>query len=84
MQNVKQILDSISSEIFTVVFTKKDGTERVMNCRKGVTKYLRGGESTTAHIDNLITVYDMKSKGYRNINTDTIKEVRANGQVYIG
>lgn len=83
MSNLQQVLNSIGSEIFTVVFTKKDGTERVMNCRKNVTKHLKGGVSTTEKCEHLLTVFDMKSQGYRNINLNTIKEVRANGTIYI-
>ena len=78
----KELINSLGSEFFTVTFTKKNGDVRVMNCRKNVTKHLRGGASTTAHIDNLITVYDVKANGYRNINVNTITEVKANGKQF--
>lgn len=82
MTNFKQLIDQLGSEFFTVTFTKKDGSIRVMNCRKGVTKHLRGGESTTKNYDHLLTVYDVKAEGYRNINVTTITEVKANGKRY--
>jgi len=61
-----------NGNIFTATFVKQDGTVRDMNCRLGVTKHLHGGESTTAHKPNLLTVYDMQSAGYRCINLDTV------------
>jgi hypothetical protein len=82
MNNFKQIIDAIGSEFFTVTFTKKDGSIRTMNCRKNVTKHLKGGVSTTAKYDHLLTVYDVKTEGYRNINLNNIIEVKANGKSY--
>jgi hypothetical protein len=67
---------------FTVVFTKKDGSERKMNCRRGVTKYLKGGESTIAHKTNLLGVFDMQEGDYRCFNMDTTKEIRISGSVH--
>jgi len=62
-------------KIFTATFVKKDGSVRDMNCRLGVTAPLAGGESTTAHKDNLLTVYDMQAAGYRCINLDTVTDI---------
>lgn len=62
-------------KIITVEFIKKDGTLRVMNCRLGVTKYLKGGTSTL-NPDKFITVYDLKSEGYRAIDKSTIISVK--------
>ncbi len=78
----RTLLSSSNGRIFTVVFTKKDGTIRKMNCRLDVKKHLKGGESTTAHIDHLMTVFDMQAKGYRCINLDTIKSISLGGQTY--
>lgn len=80
----KMILELIAeadpNHVFTVVFEKKDGTERTMNCRRGVTKYLKGGESTIAHKTNLLGVYDMKEADYRCFNMDTTKQIRISGK----
>ena len=73
---------SKSGKIYSVVFTKKDGSERIMSCRQGVTKHLRGGTSTTAHIPHLLTTYSCNDKGYRNINICTISQIKGNGRVY--
>ena len=74
MNHIEKILNS-KGKIFTVTFTKKDGTTRVMNCRLGVTKHLKGGESTL-NPNEYITVYDMQNKGYRAINRATIIDVK--------
>ena len=74
MNHIENILNS-KGRIFTVTFTKKDGSTRVMNCRLGVTKHLKGGTSTL-NPDEYITVYDMQNKGYRAINRSTIIDVK--------
>ena len=49
--------------------------------RLGVTKHLKGGESTL-DADQYITAFDMASQGYRAINKDTIVSVKASGEVF--
>ena len=71
---VARILNS-NGKIFSVEFIKKDGTRRLMNCRLGVTKHLKGGTSTLDP-NQFITVYDLQSQGYRAINVDTILNVK--------
>jgi hypothetical protein len=67
--------------IFAVEFIKKDGSLRVMNCRLGVKKHLRGGELPyNASEKNLLPVFDMDKGAYRIINVSTIQEVRYNKQ----
>lgn len=71
---VERILSS-NGKIFSVEFIKKDGTKRLMNCRLGVTKHLKGGASTLDP-NQFITVYDLQSQGYRAINVDTFLNVK--------
>lgn len=63
-----------NGKFLTVTFKKKDGSIRVMNCRLGVTKHLKGGVSTL-NPEKYITVYDMQSKGYRAIAKDAILSI---------
>ncbi len=62
----------------TVTFTKKSGELRTLNGRLGVTKGLSlpVGEGVN-HLDKakFITIWDMQSKGYRAIYTETIMSV---------
>ena len=76
-----QIIESSNGKIVSVTFTKKDGSQRIMVCRLGVTSHLKGGQSTL-NADQYITVFDMASKGYRAINRDTIQSVRLAGQEF--
>jgi hypothetical protein len=71
---VARILNS-NGKIFSVEFVKKDGTKRLMNCRLGVTKHLKGG-SSTLDPNKFITVYDLQSEGYRAINKESIINVK--------
>lgn len=75
----KDFIRKTNGKIFTTTFVKKNGDLRVMNCRLGVTKHLRGGDSTTAHIDNLVTVFDVQKGEYRSINTNTLKQIKFAG-----
>lgn len=79
-----KVLDKVSQggKVFSVVFTKKDGTERTMSCRRGVKSHLRGGKNTVKHLPQYLTVFSMNDEGYRNINLETLKTVKGCGQVY--
>ena len=74
--NAKEFKKMVGGGIFTATFIKKDGTIRKMVCRFGVKKHLKGGASTTAHIDNLMCVFDMEKNAYRCINTDTLLSLK--------
>lgn len=60
-------------KFFKVVFTKKDGSLREMNCRLGVEKHLKGGVKTLT--DNYICVYDMQAEGYRAFSPEKVISV---------
>lgn len=71
-----------NNKIFTATFIKKDGTTRVMNCRRGVTKGVTGvGLAYDPYEKNLLPVYDMQKGGFRMININTITELKGNGQI---
>ena len=75
---LNQVLKATAGKFFTVSFIKKDGTTRVMNCRLGVTKHLKGGVSTL-DASQYLTVYDMQAEGYRAVNLSTIISVVCGG-----
>ena len=90
----RKTLDIASSKgkIFSVSFIKADGTEREMNCKKWTEEAFTNGSAnaglnTCANKENLYGVVDTQAtnrkgtKGaFRNINLDTLKEVRFAGQ----
>ena len=78
---IRDLILSGNGKIFSVCFTKKNGDERIMVAKLGVKKHLKGGKSTTAHLSNLITAFDMQKREYRSINLETIKWVKVKGEV---
>lgn len=76
--DISTFIASSAGKFVTVTFTKKDGTERKLNGRIGVTKYIKGGTSTINH-DKYLVVYDNVARGYRCVNRNTIKTVTCGG-----
>ncbi len=80
----KAFADFVGEKIFTATFVKKDGTVRVMNCRREVKKHLKGGERAwDFEKKGYISVYDLQAEDYRVINTATLIKVTANGQTLV-
>lgn len=52
-----------------------------MTCRTGVKKDLKGGVSTIAHKDDLISVNLTNGKGYRCFSAYNVLEIRAGGTI---
>lgn len=52
-----------------------------MTCRTGVKKELKGGASTIAHHDDLVSVNLTNGKGYRCFSAYNVLEIRAGGTV---
>jgi hypothetical protein len=88
LNEIIQKIKDTKGAFFTVKFIKKDGTERVMNCRLGVKKYLHGGELPYDPVaKGLLPVWDpiaaKKDDGYRIINTKTILSAKIGGVEYV-
>lgn len=77
MQLFNTIYDS-NGRFLTVEFVKKDGSIRKINGRLGVKKYLSGGNSTLDS-NKFIIIYDLKARGYRAINKNSILSVKSTG-----
>ena len=81
-QEAKSIVENITNgKFFTVTFIKRsDGSERVMNCRKGVKKHLKGGEKKyDPKKHNLVCVFDRQAMGYRSIALESIIRISMDG-----
>jgi hypothetical protein len=77
-KSLASIIDNSNGKMLAVTFIKKDGTERVLNGRIGVTKYIKG-VGTKNKSDEFISIYDVQAKGYRSVNRSTIVAVRSAG-----
>jgi hypothetical protein len=76
---IRSALRGCEGKFFTVTFIKKDKSIRVLTGRLGVKKHLKGGVSTTSHLDKYLCVYEPKSKSYKNVNLETVLELNALG-----
>lgn len=80
-KELASIVAASNGRFVSVTFIKKDGTERSMLCRLGVTKHLKGGESKL-NADQYLTVFDVQKEAYRAINKETILSVKLAGATY--
>jgi WYL_2, Sm-like SH3 beta-barrel fold len=78
---IDSLLQRTEGKFVGITFVKKDGTIRNLNGRFGVKKYVKHESNTlpTAAQQNYFTVYDVKARGYRAVNRETILSVRAMG-----
>lgn len=74
--------DTLKLGTVTVTFTKKDGTERIMNCTLNPdmlppTPISEGTESKRkkATNDNIIAVYDLEAKAWRSFTLRSVNRV---------
>lgn len=84
-QRAAQFLENeTDGRIFSVYFQKKDGTMREMVCRRGVRKYLRGGELPYDPKSKLLlTVFEVSSREYRMVNIASLVSFKVSGETYI-
>ena len=82
--NRDDILDMLEDgTIVTVEFIKKDGSLRTLNGRMNVKKHLKGGTKAFDDKDyGLITIYDLKNKGYRSFKVENLRKLKAKGKEY--
>jgi len=78
----RKVEDYKGGKIFTVTFVKRStGETRVMNCRKGVKKHLKGGElKYNPAQKNLVSVFDMQVNDYRSIPLENITKISMGGE----
>lgn len=79
------VKDYHGRQFFTVVFVKRtNGAVRIMNCRKGVHKGVRGGGLRFNPVaKKLVNVFDIPKGQHRFISLDEIKRVSINKVRYI-
>ncbi len=78
----------LGDQIFTVDFTKQDGSARTMNCRRKVKPAPKAGGAARKRLTPngvhtpSIKVYDMQKHAYRQINLETVTSIRAAGKTF--
>ncbi len=80
----EQYLRSTKGKWFSVLFTKRDGSKRLLNGRLGVRKHLRGGPQAYNPAEhNLLIAWDRHadgSGGYRAVPLDRLIKVKVKGK----
>lgn len=76
---VKELLKSNKGKFFTVEFQKKDKTMRTLTCQQG---YFKGHDDVnpTAHIEKYLTVKEVGTGAFKNINCETITRITMEGE----
>lgn len=78
-----ELMKSTNGKMFSVVFTKKDGSTRHMNCRTGVKKGVKGvGRNYDPADHALFPVYDMQAHGFRMISWSRLHSLQVAGEFY--
>ena len=83
--NIATTIAETNSKIFTIIFIKKDGTERKMLAKTGVKRFLskKPNKRVVKRNEKIIRVFDMEKKEYRSVNIDSVKGF-ACGNITIG
>lgn len=70
--------------LFSVYFKKADGSMRSMICRRGVRKYLRGGDLPyDPKIKRVLPVFDVNIQDYRMVSLDRLVSFNIHGETFI-
>lgn len=81
MKTLEQIRKTVGNKFFSITFIKKNGDVRRLNGRLGVTKGVNGiGKKYNPSDFNYLTVYDVKNKGFRTVNVNTVHSLRYKGR----
>jgi hypothetical protein len=76
--------DETQGRIFGCHFVKKDGVMRAMVARRGVRKYLAGGDLPyDARQKLLLPVFDMQTRAYRNVNLASLVSFEIGGETFL-
>lgn len=76
---IKQLLKANAGRFFTVTFVKANGEVRTINCKHGRVPG-HDGLNNVAHIEKYLTV-SLPDGSFRNINMETVKEVKMGGTI---
>lgn len=76
------IKDLLKTDVVTVTFEKKDGTERVMKCTLNPTMLpttvVTEEKSPRTKNENVVSVFDVENNGWRSFTLRSVKRVQFN------
>lgn len=77
--DIKFLKKCLSKGIVQVVFIKKDGSERIMNCtllEQQISKDQLPKNTGKKQNDDVIAVFDIDNNGWRSFRFDSVKSIR--------
>ncbi len=81
--NLRSFIESLDGKIVAADYIKLGGVQRTLVGRLGVKSKLRGGVNKVERCDrSYLTMFDMQANGYRTLNLQTVKCLRARGNVF--
>ena len=83
-QQLTNLIQGTNGKFFSLVFVKKDGSDRHMTARTGVSKGVTGQGLKYNPADyGMVCLYDTKAKGYRMVKLEKVKGIQVEGQTYV-
>lgn len=83
-KELKSLIETTNGQFFSLVFVKKDGSDRAMTARTGVSKGVTGKGLKYDPADyGMVCLYDTAAKGHRMVQLDTVKGITVQGETYI-
>jgi len=81
---VPSLLAKHKGKFFSCTFTKKDGSERTLNCKIGAIKG-HDGLNPVAHLTEYVTVTTQEDgkMAFKNVNVNTMSDLSIGGERYV-
>ena len=78
-----KITQETKGRVFSAHFIKKDGSDRIMNCKLNVESLKKGGQMAYSPYERrLIPVVDTNLMEYRMINVETLVSLQMDGEFF--
>ena len=76
--NKDEVVAKLKDGVHTIVFTKNDGTERVMKAtllKETVEPLLKGNDTRSIVYDDIVPVVDTELNAWRSFNINSLKSI---------
>jgi hypothetical protein len=76
--NREDVVEMLKTGVHTIVFTKRDGTERTMKAtllKETVEPLLKGNDKRSIVYDDIIPVVDTELNEWRSFDIDSLKSI---------
>lgn len=83
--NIEQVRDILRTDVATVIFTKKNGDERVMICTT-LSEFLPevASGSTREPSEDIVVCWDLEAQGWRSFNINSLISLETDTELFQG